>query len=393
MTTDLRIAFFPDSFHEANGVARTSRALVACASRRGVPFLCVHGGTHTGLQDEGSAVRLELARGPVSFPLEYDLRHDLLLWRHRRAVLDAVGRFRPDVIHITGPSDIGQLGLYVARRLSVPLVASWHTDLHDFAAWRLEQGLRFVPEAARRLLSCPVRRGALQSLLWFYRMPEVLLAPNLELMELLRKRTGRPTFLMRRGVDTCLFRPLRRVSDDGIFRFGFVGRLSHEKNIRLLPAIERALLASGHSRFRIVIVGGGRERGWLERHMTCAEFTGVLEGEELARAYAKMDLLLFPSETDTFGNVVQEALASGTPALVSSHGGPKYLIRPGVSGFIAASEAEFIHTAVKAVADRRCTDAMRAHARRQALGASWDAVLDEVLEAYQAAVSRQAVRQ
>src|SRR5712691_11102227 len=138
---------------------------------------------------------------------------------------------------------------------------------------------------------------------------------------------------MRRGVDTTLFSPTKRDVRDGTFRFGFVGRLSREKNVRLLPRLEQALLAAGHAQFRFLIVGEGVERPLLDQQMQCADFTGVLHGESLARAYANMDLLVFPSETDTFGNVVQEALASGTPALVSSGGGPKFIVRPGISGF------------------------------------------------------------
>jgi len=169
--------------------------------------------------------------------------------------------------------------------------------------------------------------------LQFYRLPDVLLEPNLELVEFLHRQTGTPTFLMRRGVDTTLFSPTKRDVRDGTFRFGFVGRLSREKNVRLLPRLEQALLAAGHAQFRFLIVGEGGERPLLDRQMQCADFTGVLHGESLARAYANMDLLVFPSETDTFGNVVQEALASGTPALVSSGGGPKFIVRPGISGF------------------------------------------------------------
>ena len=115
---------------------------------------------------------------------------------------------------------------------------------------------------------------------------------------------------MRRGVDTTLFSPARRLADDGTFRLGYVGRLSSEKNVGLLPSLEAALIAAGHHDVRFLIVGEGRERRGLEHQMTTAEFTGVLHGEALAEAYANMDSLVFPSETDTFGNVVQEALAS-----------------------------------------------------------------------------------
>jgi phosphatidylinositol alpha 1,6-mannosyltransferase len=388
MATNLRVAFFPDAFHETNGVARTSRALVAAAARRRLPFLCVHAGGANRWSDEGAGTQLEIARGPMSFGLERDLRHDLLLWRHGRRVIDAVRAFRADVVHVTGPSDIGQLGAYVAHRLHLPLVGSWHTNIHEFAACRIERRLERLPRASRRRISEWVERGSMWATLLFYGLPSVLLAPNLELVEFLRRRTGKPTFLMRRGVDTSLFSPGKRTVDGGPFRFGYVGRLSSEKNVRLLPRIERALLAAGFSwDFRFLIVGDGHERRWLEAQMTRADFAGVLHGEALARAYANIDLLVFPSETDTFGNVVQEAFASGTPAVVSGAGGPRFIVRPGVTGFVAVDEAGFIAAATAAMTDRARHRVMCAAARQQALGASWDAVLDEVLSAYEAALA------
>jgi phosphatidylinositol alpha 1,6-mannosyltransferase len=391
MVASPRVAFFPDAFHEANGVARTSRAVVAAAAKRGLPLLCVHAGPlagATGLVPEGAGARLEIARGAMSFALEHDLRHDLLLWRHRRRVLDTVRAFKADVVHITGPSDIGQLGAYVADRLNLPLVGSWHTNVHDFAAWRIENRLGFLPHDGRRHVADWIRRGALWAVLQFYRMSSVLMAPNPELVEFLRRETGKPTFLMRRGVDTTLFSPGKRDADDGMFRFGYVGRLSSEKNVRLLPGIERALIAAGQTNFQFLIVGEGRERRWLEQQMTHARFLGVLHGESLARTYANLDLLVFPSRTDTFGNVVQEAFASGTPAVVADCGGPRFIVRQGVSGFIASDDRGFIEAAQTVIADHGRHHGMRLAARRQALDASWDQVFDEVVKAYAAATHR-----
>jgi glycosyltransferase involved in cell wall biosynthesis len=123
--------------------------------------------------------------------------------------------------------------------------------------------------------------------------------------------------------------------------------------------------------------------------MLHADFAGVLHGEALARAYADIDLLIFPSETDTFGNVVQEAFASGTPAVVSSVGGPKFIVRPGVSGFVESDAEGFITAAMTAMTCGERHRRMRDAARRQALGASWDKVFDEVVHAYDVACGRQ----
>ncbi len=113
---------------------------------------------------------------------------------------------------------------------------------------------------------------------------------------------------------------------------GFCGRLSIEKNVFLLARIRTELIERGITNFRFLIVGHGKEEGWLRQHLPNAEFTGVLRGHELARAYANMDLFVFPSHTDTFGNVVLEALASGVPAIVTPDGGPRYIVKDGETG-------------------------------------------------------------
>lgn len=158
----------------------------------------------------------------------------------------------------------------------------------------------------------------------FYSAAQVLFAPNPKLCRELEDATGRPCYLMPRGVDSQLFDPTKRTRDRNgdEMVLGYVGRLSVEKNVRLLAQIERDLEQTEAGRFRFMIVGHGDEESWLRRNLRGAEFTGMLRGEALAAAYANMDLFVFPSHTDTFGNVVLEALASGVPAIVTLDGGP-----------------------------------------------------------------------
>ena len=110
MRIEPRVAFFPDSFAEVNGVAHTSRQFVAFAERRNLPMLCVHGGRRTERVVEGGVTRLSLRRGNVGFRLEADFRYDLFFWRHAERALEAAREFKADVVHITGPNDAGQLG-------------------------------------------------------------------------------------------------------------------------------------------------------------------------------------------------------------------------------------------------------------------------------------------
>jgi glycosyltransferase involved in cell wall biosynthesis len=193
---------------------------------------------------------------------------------------------------------------------------------------------------------------------------------------------------MRRGVDTELFTPARRDRQGGDFTLGYVGRLTPEKSVRLLARVERALIALGRSDYKFLIVGDGYDRPWLERNLQKAEFTGFLRGEALARAYANMDLFLFPSQTDTFGNVVLEALASGTPAVVTAHGGPKYQIKPGVTGAIASDDEQFIETVISLMGSGSLLQKMRHEAREYACSNSWDAVFDVVYRVYDACLAQ-----
>ncbi len=380
-----RVAYFPDSFHEVNGVAHTSRHFEDFARRRNLPFLCVRAGKRSPsfLQD-GNLWTLELPRGPLSFPLEKDLFFDPAYPRHLPRLLVALKRFRPDIIHITGPSDNGLLGAAMARYLKVPLAASWHTNVHEYAARRAGWLSRLLPAPASAAAGCKIERLAWTAVAWFYARAKLLFAPNPGLCALLQQATGRACFLMPRGVDAQLFHPGRRSrpSRDPLRLLGFVGRLSVEKNIGLLVDIQRQL---DPGRERFLIVGHGGDEAWLRERLPQAQFTGVLRGEDLARAYADMDLFVFPSHTDTFGNVVLEALASGVPAIVTPDGGPCSIVRDGETGRIVPDE-QFASAIAEILADPVRHAAMRQAARGYALTASWDAVFEGVYSAYRSLV-------
>ena len=380
----LRIALFADSFHEVNGAAHTFRQYQAFAARRGLPLLMIHSGPATRTFQQGSVSTLELKRGPTTFAVDVDFGFDPLLWRYWRRVGEVLAAFRPDVVHIISPGDFSILGACWAHKLRVPVVGSFHTNLHEFASARLQKVLRFVPPRPRQVICHAVEQVCARGLLKYYEIPRLLLAPNPEIQGWLERATGRVCRLMRRGVNIELFNPSRRdAKQDGVFRLGYVGRLMREKNLRLLGELERALIDSGMTQYRFLIVGQGSERLWLEKNLVRAEFTGVLHGEDLARAYANMDLFLFPSRTDAFGNVVQEALAAGTPAVVTNQGGPKFLIKPDVTGYIAESDQEFIDRTISLMTDREKHQRMRVAARQSACSASWDRVFEEVWESYE----------
>ena len=386
-----RVAYFPDSFHEVNGVAHTSRNFVAYAERHDLPFLCIRAGNHQPEEEaagnlHGNIQTLELPRSAASVGMEKDLAFDPVFWRHADQIEDRLRRFKPDLLHMTGPSELGIFAAYFAWKLQLPLAASWHTNVHEYAARRLTWLTRLMPGALGPAAGEAIEGTALEVSLRFYSLAKVLFAPNVELCTLLEQGTGRTCHLMQRGVDTSLFSPAHRTrpalgsSAANPFVLGFVGRLSIEKNVALLPQVQRELDAAGiHARF--LIIGQGAEEEALRRELPRAEFAGVLRGERLSRAYADMDLLVFPSHTDTFGNVVLEALASGVPAVVTPDGGPRFIVHEGETGTVVP-DAGFAQAVASMLRDPERLAEMRSKARSYALTCSWDAVFDCVYEAY-----------
>jgi phosphatidylinositol alpha 1,6-mannosyltransferase len=377
-----RAAFLPDTFHEVNGVAHTSRQLESFARARQIPLLSVHCGEHEETLNDGVVRIVQLRRGRAKVGLDAHLDYDPLLFRYARRVQAELEEFGAEVIHVTGPGDMGTLGCYLAHRMRLPLVISWHTSLHEYAARRLERLLGFLGSRASAAVGRYVERMALRILRWFYRKAQLILAPNRELMQMLHELTGRPVHLMERGVDTALFSPARRTDRSDSFRLGYVGRLTAEKNVRFLAELYAGLKTLGRNQVEVVIVGEGREESWLKDHLPDAVLTGVLRGEALADTYAGMDLFVFPSQTDTFGNVVLEALASGVPAVVTSHGGPKFLVEQGVTGFVAQDDWDFVTAVNQIICDPALHARMRQAARAAALRRSWGAVFEDVFRAY-----------
>src|SRR5215469_16091008 len=366
-----RVAYFPDSFHEVNGVAHTSRHFEAFARRRKLPFLCVRAGDRgRALVEEGNVWTLELPRGIFSFALEKDLRFDPVFARHMPLIEDTLERFRPDLVHITGPSEVGLLGAGLAWKFDLPLAASWHTNVHEYAARRSDWFLRLLPREHAEAAEHTIEDIAMGAIAGFYKQAGILFAPNPGLCRQLEQLTDRPCRLMPRGVDAELFHPAKRnrPADDRDQVLGFVGRLSVEKNVALLARVQDELEQRGHHSFRFLIVGHGKEEAWLRERLPRAEFTGVLHGETLSAAYANMDLFVFPSHTDTFGNVVLEALASGVPAIVTPDGGPKTIVRDGKTGRVVPDE-EFAAAVSAILRDPAKHAEMRHAARTYALNA------------------------
>lgn len=279
--------------------------------------------------------------------------------------------FEPDVVHLASPALLGYGGLQAARRLDVPTVAVFQTDVAGFAT---AYGVRVASRAVWAWLR------------HLHRLADRTLAPSTSAMEDLVAHRVPRVYRWERGVDITKFVPsardqaLRRQwAPDGKPIVGYVGRLAPEKHVERLARLADDV--------RLVIVGDGVDRAKLQSAMPTAVFTGALYGDELAAAYASMDVFVHPGEHETFCQTVQEALASGLPVIAPDAGGPRDLISPCRTGLLLGV-CEFeqrLPTAVAHLIDERPRYSVAA--RRSVLSRSWPAVCDELLDHYRAVLS------
>ncbi|AKE90987.1 MULTISPECIES: glycosyltransferase family 1 protein [Rhodococcus] len=279
--------------------------------------------------------------------------------------------FAPDVVHLASPFLLGAGGLGAARRLDLPTVAVYQTDVAGFAS---SYGLGLAARAAWQW----TRR--------IHRACDRTLAPSTAAAADLAAHGVPRVHRWARGVDTARFTPARRSaalrrtwSPDGRLVVGFVGRLAPEKHVERLAGL------AADPRYRLVVVGDGPERARLEPLLPRAVFTGHLGGDALADAYASLDVFVHPGEHETFCQAVQEALASGVPVIAPDAGGPRDLVAHCRNGYRLPVDgfAELLPGAVGALADPMLRDRFGAAARRSVLGRTWPAVCHELLGHYE----------
>jgi phosphatidylinositol alpha 1,6-mannosyltransferase len=295
-----------------------------------------------------------------------------------RTVLTAMAKFGPDVVHLASPFVVGARGLAAARRLRVPSIAVYQTDIAGFAS---AYGFGLATRAAWRW----VRR--------LHSRADRTLAPSTDSVEQLRLHGVPRVHRWARGVDIERFSPAHadpelraRLAPNGELLVGFVGRLAPEKEVDRLTAL------AGVPGIRVVVVGDGPELAGLRERIPGAAFLGARYGDELSAAYASLDVFVHTGPHETFCQAVQEAMASGLPVLAPDAGGPKDLVLPGRTGYLlSADRAAFATELVERVDDLRDA-ALRARlgekARKVVLGRTWPAVCDELMGHYEAVTGR-----
>lgn len=368
-TPSLRITLVSETFPpEINGVANTLGRLDAGLRQRGhqVEVIRPRQAADSAPDTEGE---LLLCRG---WPLpgypglqwgEVSMHKLLRRWR----------RQRPDVLYIATEGPLGLSALRAARRLGISVVSGFHTNFPQYSG---QYGLGLLT----RLLTHYLR--------WFHRRTAITLVPSASQRLALERRGFENLGLMARGVDACLFNPARRsqalreqwglAADD--IAVVHVGRLAAEKNLALLrPALDTLQARYPQRRLRLIMVGDGPQRASLEQQLPDALFCGAQRGEQLAEHYASGDLFLFPSLTETFGNVVLEAMASGLAVVAYDEAAAAQHIRHGHSGALAmpGDQAAFIDAACWLLEENETLRRVRLNARQHASRQGWPAIVEQ----------------
>ncbi|MCV7173890.1 glycosyltransferase family 1 protein [Mycobacterium manitobense] len=365
----MRVAIVAESFlPNINGVTNSVLRVVEHLRRTGHEVLIIAPDTPRG---EPPADRVHDGVRVHRVPSRmFPKINSLPLGMPRPRIVQVLRGFDPDVVHLASPALLGWGGVHAARYLGVPTVAVFQTDVAGFAE---SYGVGVLSRASwawtRRLHSKADRT----------------LAPSTSAMENLAAHRIPRVHRWARGVDITGFAPSardnalrQRWSPDGRPVVGFVGRLAPEKHV------ERLAVLAARDDLQLVVVGDGVDRAKLQAVLPSALFTGALYGQELATAYASMDVFVHPGEHETFCQAVQEAMASGLPVVAPDAGGPRDLVAPYRTGLllpVAEFEAKLADSVGHLIAERQRYSVA---ARRSVLGRTWPAICDELLGHYEA---------
>jgi phosphatidylinositol alpha 1,6-mannosyltransferase len=359
----MRVVYFTESLLPlVDGVSHTLNHLFRTLEDEGVDFRVY--APFVPPADVSYSSRVRRVRA-VRFPLYRDYKVSIPGGRRLVAELD---EYAPEIIHVASPTPMSIWAQNYARSRGIPVVATYHTHFVAYGPY--------------------YRLGGLEPLGWrltrlFYSRCDATYAPSSSIVDELRAHGVPRVHLWSRGVDSTLFSPEKRddalraslgVSDD-VPMLLMVSRLVKEKDMADLVVMDEELRRRRLA-YRLVLVGTGPMRRELEMKLPHAHFAGHHRGEALARWYASGDVFVFPSTTETFANVVQEAMASGLPAVVVDRGGPPGVIEPNRSGLVARANcgASLADHVERLLQDRELRLAMGRAARQRAQARTWAAV-------------------
>jgi glycosyltransferase involved in cell wall biosynthesis len=375
-SSDLRVALFSGNYNYVrDGANQALNRLVGYLLRQGVQVR-VYSPTVENPAFPPTGDLVSIPSIPVPGRPEYRL--PIALPASVRRDLRA---FDPNVVHVSSPDIVGHRAVSWARRNQVAVVASVHTRFDTYLAYYHLQALE------------PLARGIMRR---FYHRCEVVMAPAESTALILRaQRMNRDITIWTRGIDREQFNPERRdmewrrsigIADDEMAII-FLGRVVMEKGLDVFADAIHALAERG-VKYRVLVVGEGPARPWFEQQLPDAIFTGLLTGDDLARAVASADVFLHPSITEAFGNVTLEAMACALPVIAAEATGSTNLVRHGSTGtLVDGTESDEFADALEAYA--RDPELRRRHGEaglEVAKTMDWDTINSAAVRAYKHAI-------
>ncbi|MQL53273.1 glycosyltransferase [Desulfofundulus thermobenzoicus] len=365
----MKLAIFTDTYlPQVNGVARTIARISAFLHRENIPHLIFapgYGPLPPGNENVHAFPALDL-------PLYPECKIALPSYPQIREVLH---HFQPDLIHLVTEFSMGLCGLKFAREHHLPVVASYTTNFPQYLAY---YRVGFLEKWAWLYLR------------WFHNQCQLNYCPSQAIQTMLAKKGFRNLTVWGRGIDTEFFSPdkrsniLKKLAPGKDLFFLYVGRLAPEKDLDiLLKAWD--MVAPGLPEAALIITGDGPQTEELKQKAGPGViFTGYRHGEELASIYASSDIFVFPSTTETFGNVVLEAMASGLPVVAAAAGGVKNLLVDGRNALACRprNAPDMAAAMLKLARYGELRAQMGRRAREYALGRSWEALLQALVDSY-----------
>lgn len=375
----MRIAYFTDTYlPQINGVSNTLNKLGDYLNDQDIKhmFFAPHFNEELESSDNSPVARFK----SISLPFYPECRLAIPSYANLCRIAD---KFKPDIIHLTDPLGIGLAGLKYGRDRGVPIVSSFHTNFDVYLKYYNMEYLEGIVWGIFK---------------WFHGFSEINFCPSLDTWKVLESKGIQNLRIWSRGIDTSTFSPnykninirYRQNAEDKII-FLYVGRLAAEKDLDILLESITMVNSSHADKVQFVFVGDGPyAKQMKERSFDNVVFTGYLKGLELSAMYASSDVFVFPSSTETFGNVVLEAMASGLPVIAVNSGGVKDNVIDNYNGLMcppraATSLAEAI---IKLAEDKLFIKALAANAREHAATKSWTNIFDQLVRDYSSVLEK-----
>lgn len=362
----MRVAIVAESFlPNINGVTNSVLRVLEHLHREGHEAIVIAPGARDGQEEVSDYLGFPIRRVPT---VKVPMIDSLPVGVPTTVVDSELREFQPDIIHLASPFVLGAAGAFSARQLRIPAVALYQTDVAGFATKYQLSALAF---------------GVWEWLRTIHNSCQMTLAPSSLTIADLEHHHIKNVRHWGRGVDAVRFHPSKRSESlrkqwdpTGNKRIvGFVGRLAAEKGVHRLSAL------NDREDIQLVIVGDGPERPLLEAQLPNAVFTGALGGEELAHAYASLDIFVHAGEFETFCQAIQEAQASGVPTIGPRAGGPVDLIEEGVNGYLL--EVDTFIEDLPAAVDAIDSPDFGLNARASIENKTWEALCRQLMGYYE----------